>query len=274
MIPAPAATRSTPARRMCTASARPWRIRSCMSRRAASASIARDVGGGFGMKGQTYPEEAVLVWAARRVGRPVKWIPSRAEALLGDNQGRDQKVDAELALDADGRFLALRWTGMHNAGAYIEGARRDPDRVFAEARLDRLRHPGGRGDEQPRLHQHRADHALSRRRPPRGRLHHGAPRRPGGARDAYRPGRIAPEEPDPARRLPLPDAHRLDLRYRPLCRGDGEVPGPGRLGRLCRAARGERGRRQMPRPQHRLLRRQHRHLQRAHGIALRPRVAN
>ena len=81
--------------------------------------IARDVGGGFGMKGQTYPEEAVLVWASRRIGRPVKWIPSRAEALLGDNQGRDQKVDAELALDADGRFLALRWNGMHNAGAYI-----------------------------------------------------------------------------------------------------------------------------------------------------------
>jgi aerobic carbon-monoxide dehydrogenase large subunit len=82
--------------------------------------VARDVGGGFGMKGQTYPEEAVLVWASCRVGRPVKWIPSRTEALLGDNQGRDQKVDAELALDADGRFLALRWSGMHNAGAYIE----------------------------------------------------------------------------------------------------------------------------------------------------------
>ncbi|HME26979.1 MAG TPA: xanthine dehydrogenase family protein molybdopterin-binding subunit [Acetobacteraceae bacterium] len=81
--------------------------------------VARDVGGGFGMKGQTYPEEAVVVWAARRVGRPVKWISSRTEAMLGDNQARDQKVDAELALDADGRFLALRWSGMHNAGAYV-----------------------------------------------------------------------------------------------------------------------------------------------------------
>jgi carbon-monoxide dehydrogenase large subunit len=82
--------------------------------------IARDVGGGFGMKGQTYPEEAVLVWAARRVGRPVKWIPSRTEAMLSDNQARDQTVDAKLALDADGRFLALRWSGMDNAGAYVE----------------------------------------------------------------------------------------------------------------------------------------------------------
>src|SRR6516225_7947240 len=84
--------------------------------------VARDVGGGFGMKGNLYPEEAVVLWAARRVGRPIKWIPSRAEALLGDYQGRDQNVAAELALDADGKFLGLRWTGSHNAGAYIEGA--------------------------------------------------------------------------------------------------------------------------------------------------------
>src|SRR5207237_7358796 len=84
--------------------------------------VAHDVGGGFGMKGPVYPEEAVVVWAARRVGRPVKGIPSRTEALLGDDDGRDQVVEAELALARDGRFLALRWTGMHNAGAYIEGA--------------------------------------------------------------------------------------------------------------------------------------------------------
>ena len=84
--------------------------------------VARDVGGGFGMKGNVYPEEAIIVWAARRVGRPVKWIPSRSEALLGDDAGRDQSVTAELALDADGKFLALRWTGAHNIGAYIEGA--------------------------------------------------------------------------------------------------------------------------------------------------------
>jgi carbon-monoxide dehydrogenase large subunit len=84
--------------------------------------VARDVGGGFGMKGNVYPEEAIIVWAARRVSRPVKWIPSRSEALLGDYHGRDQNVSAELALDADGKFLALRWTGSHNIGAYIEGA--------------------------------------------------------------------------------------------------------------------------------------------------------
>jgi carbon-monoxide dehydrogenase large subunit len=84
--------------------------------------IARDVGGGFGMKGEVYPEEAVLLWAARHIGRPVKWIAGRGESFLGDNQARDQAVEAELALAEDGRFLGLRWTGMHNAGAYIEGA--------------------------------------------------------------------------------------------------------------------------------------------------------
>ncbi|HLN09339.1 MAG TPA: xanthine dehydrogenase family protein molybdopterin-binding subunit [Xanthobacteraceae bacterium] len=84
--------------------------------------VARDVGGGFGMKGQVYPEEAVVTWAARQVSRPVKWIASRAEALMGDNHGRDQLVTAELALAADGRFLALRWSALHNVGAYIEGA--------------------------------------------------------------------------------------------------------------------------------------------------------
>jgi aerobic carbon-monoxide dehydrogenase large subunit len=84
--------------------------------------IARDVGGGFGMKGNLYPEEVVVPWAAKRVGRPVKWIPTRSEALLGDDQGRDVFVTAELALDKDGTFLALRWKGVHNVGAYIEGS--------------------------------------------------------------------------------------------------------------------------------------------------------
>jgi carbon-monoxide dehydrogenase large subunit len=84
--------------------------------------VARDVGGGFGMKGPVYPEDAVVVWAARRVGRPVKWIATRSEALMGDYHGRDQRVTAELALAADGKFLALRWSAVHNVGAYIEGA--------------------------------------------------------------------------------------------------------------------------------------------------------
>jgi len=84
--------------------------------------VARDVGGGFGMKGHVYPEDAVVVWAARRLERPVKWIGSRSDVLQGDDQGRDQTVEAELALDADGKFTGLRWKAYHNVGAYIEGA--------------------------------------------------------------------------------------------------------------------------------------------------------
>ena len=84
--------------------------------------VARDVGGGFGMKTNVYPEEAVVAWAARRLERPVKWIGSRADVLLGDGQGRDQTVKAELALDADGKFTGLRWKAYHNVGAYIVGA--------------------------------------------------------------------------------------------------------------------------------------------------------
>ena len=84
--------------------------------------VARDVGGGFGMKGHVYPEDAVVVWAARRLERPVKWIGSRSDVLQGDDAGRDQTVEAELALDADGKFTGLRWKGYHNVGAYIEGA--------------------------------------------------------------------------------------------------------------------------------------------------------
>jgi carbon-monoxide dehydrogenase large subunit len=84
--------------------------------------VAKDVGGGFGMKGHVYPEEAIVAWACKRVERPVKWIATRSEAMMGDDHGRDQTVEAELALDENGKFVALRWHALHNVGAYIEGA--------------------------------------------------------------------------------------------------------------------------------------------------------
>src|SRR5271166_2327427 len=67
--------------------------------------ISGDVGGNFGTRNAFYPEFALVVWAARRVGRPVKWTCERHEAFLSDYQGRDQAIQAELALDGDGRFL-------------------------------------------------------------------------------------------------------------------------------------------------------------------------
>ena len=83
--------------------------------------IAHDVGGGFGAKNFIYAEQALIPWAARRVGRPVKWIASRGEGFLSDHQARDHRADAELALDAAGRFLALRVESVANLGAYMAG---------------------------------------------------------------------------------------------------------------------------------------------------------
>jgi aerobic carbon-monoxide dehydrogenase large subunit len=84
--------------------------------------VAPDVGGGFGAKNFVYPEHVLLLWAAKRVGRPVKWIATRSEVFLADHQGRDQHAEASLALDADGRFLALRVASTANLGAYLAGS--------------------------------------------------------------------------------------------------------------------------------------------------------
>ncbi|MFO1189586.1 MAG: molybdopterin cofactor-binding domain-containing protein [Alphaproteobacteria bacterium] len=81
--------------------------------------VTGDVGGGFGMKIFLFPEQALVLFAARQIRRPVKWSSSRAEAFLSDTQGRDHVTDAELALDADGRFLAVRVSTMVNIGAYV-----------------------------------------------------------------------------------------------------------------------------------------------------------
>jgi aerobic carbon-monoxide dehydrogenase large subunit len=83
--------------------------------------IAPDVGGGFGAKNFTYAEHALVLWAAKRTGRPVKWIATRSEGFVSDHQARDHHADATLALDADGRFLALRITSVANVGAYMAG---------------------------------------------------------------------------------------------------------------------------------------------------------
>jgi aerobic carbon-monoxide dehydrogenase large subunit len=77
-----------------------------------------DVGGNFGTRGMIYPEFALAPWAARRIGRPVKWTCERHEAFVSDFQGRDLFVSAELALDAEGHFLAMRGSNIGNAGGH------------------------------------------------------------------------------------------------------------------------------------------------------------
>ena len=79
--------------------------------------IIRDVGGNFGVRGQIFAEQLLVAWAARKVGRPVRWTSDRSEALLSDHQGRDLAVNAELALDAEGNFLAMRGDNVGNLGA-------------------------------------------------------------------------------------------------------------------------------------------------------------
>lgn len=80
---------------------------------------ARDVGGGFGQRTPAYPEYCALMIAAKALGRPVKWVSSRVEAFLTDNHGRANIIDGELALDAAGRFLAMRLAWVNDMGAYL-----------------------------------------------------------------------------------------------------------------------------------------------------------
>ncbi len=81
--------------------------------------IAPDVGGGFGSKIYLYAEDVVVTWASKRLNRPVKWTCDRSEAFLSDAHGRDHVTLAELALDKDGKFLAMRVKTTANLGAYL-----------------------------------------------------------------------------------------------------------------------------------------------------------
>jgi aerobic carbon-monoxide dehydrogenase large subunit len=81
--------------------------------------VAPDVGGGFGSKIYHYAEEAIVTWAAARLGRPVKWTAERTESFMSDAHGRDHVTKAQLALDADGKILGLRVHTLANMGAYL-----------------------------------------------------------------------------------------------------------------------------------------------------------
>src|SRR5450631_858357 len=81
--------------------------------------IAPDVGGGFGSKIYLYPEETAMVWASKKVNRPIKWTCDRSEAFLSDAHGRDHVTHAELALDKDGKFLGMRVMTTAAMGAYL-----------------------------------------------------------------------------------------------------------------------------------------------------------
>ena len=80
--------------------------------------VSPDVGGGFGMKANVYPDDVLVLWASRRCGRPVKWTATRGESLSTDTHARDQVIYGEIALDADGKILAVRARAYQALGAY------------------------------------------------------------------------------------------------------------------------------------------------------------
>jgi aerobic carbon-monoxide dehydrogenase large subunit len=88
--------------------------------------LTANVGGSFGMKNINYPEYMCILHAAKVLGKPVKWTDERSTSFLSDSQGRTQTIHAELALDAEGKFLAVRLNGYGNLGAYITGVAPGP----------------------------------------------------------------------------------------------------------------------------------------------------
>ncbi|HEV7410367.1 MAG TPA: xanthine dehydrogenase family protein molybdopterin-binding subunit [Bradyrhizobium sp.] len=88
--------------------------------------LTANVGGSFGMKNINYPEYMCILYAAKALGRPVKWTDERSTSFLSDSHGRAQQIHAELALDAEGKFLAVKISGYGNLGAYITGVAPSP----------------------------------------------------------------------------------------------------------------------------------------------------
>src|SRR6266446_2519721 len=88
--------------------------------------LTANVGGSFGMKNINYPEYICILHAAKALGRPVKWTDERSTSFLSDSHGRAQQIHCELALDAEGKFLAVRVSGYGNLGAYITGVAPSP----------------------------------------------------------------------------------------------------------------------------------------------------
>jgi carbon-monoxide dehydrogenase large subunit len=88
--------------------------------------LTANVGGSFGMKNINYPEYMCILYAAKVLGKPVKWTDERSSSFLSDSHGRAQQIHAELALDAEGKFLAVRLSGYGNLGAYITGVSPGP----------------------------------------------------------------------------------------------------------------------------------------------------
>ena len=195
--------------------------------------VSLDVGGAFGARSVIYPEYVPLLWAARALGRPLRWRATRAEEFLTTTQGRDSVLTGELGLDVDGNFVVFPGAKCHQHGCapYRQRAVLGDAEPRAHA-VGRLSHPRLRHDDPGRVHQYAARELIPRRGADGGDLPARAPDRPGRARDRPRPHRVASAEPDRSRCLSLYDADRRLLRQRRLRTGHGSRARRRRLGRV------------------------------------------
>ncbi len=174
--------------------------------------ITPDVGGGFGMKLFLYAEHVLTCYAARKLGRPVKWASERSEAFLADTHGRDNITLGELAIDADGRFLALRTRNVANMGAYLSNyGPYIPTAAGTGVLAGVYGFKAVYANVIGVVHQHRAGRCLSRRGAAGEQLSGRAPGRCGGARARRGPRRIAPAQHGDTRGDAAHDAGRQDL---------------------------------------------------------------
>lgn len=131
--------------------------------------VSPDVGGGFGQKISHYPEEPLVLWVARLLGRPARWSGSRSENFLEDTQARDHVTRCRMAFDAGGRILALEVDTVAAIGAYATAFEpRHPGPFLRAVARGHVSHTRDLRSRARRLHQHGAGRRLSRRGPPRG----------------------------------------------------------------------------------------------------------
>ena len=233
--------------------------------------ICIDVGGSFGMKTPVFNEAPLALFASKLTGRPVKWMSTRTEAFLSDAQARDNVTEAELALDKDGHFLAMRVKTIAAIGAYLQNNM--PAFILNAGTLaGAYRTPAMLRRHHRRVHQYQSGAPLSRQRPPGSRLRHRAHGRSRRRRTRHRSGRVAPAQLHFAQPDAVQDRADVHLRLRRIRKEHGSGAGAGRLQGLQEAARGVAQARQTARLrhlQHHRARRRRRHRRRR--SALRPR---
>ena len=226
--------------------------------------IARRRGRRLRHQGLAVPEHRLVLWAARKVKRPVRWACERREAIPSDEHARDNVSDAELALDADGRFLAIRVRTLANVGAYVSSDRNllaTFSNVVTLAGVYAF--PAAYVHVTLRHDEHERHRAVPGRGPARGDVRARAADRRRRARAGPRPGRAPADEPHPRLRDAVEEPARRHLRLRRLRDEHGQGAQARRRGGLRGAARGVREARQAPRH-----RRRQRH--RARGRARSP----